>query len=174
MSEWVDEHGNTTDEFSKDLIYAMRCDMLRIAGEPYPHILSKWATCVCLASGGLVRGYKPAESIYREIMAMDALFGWVDRQRHKRGTMTPLKIITDPERVAEYLEEHSLLWGNVLLEAVLLQHGGTDGGLPAVLLIGTVDGKKRVIKTTLRLFMTATEAMSAVAETTLGPDWRGP
>ena len=87
--------------------------------------------------------------------------------------MLRCEIITNEESVNNYLKEYELEEGFTPLEAVLLQVDGTEQHLPTALLIATVDGKKRVIKTSLRMLLSATGALNAVAERHLGPNWRG-
>jgi hypothetical protein len=66
--------------------------------------------------------------------------------------MTTVRVLLHENEVNDYLAENGLEEGNVPLETVCLQAGGTIGGKPAVLLIATIDGQKRVIKTTFNLF----------------------
>jgi hypothetical protein len=74
------------------------------------------------------------------------------------------RLLLSEEAVDTYLEENDLLSGNVPLEAILLQLEGTVTGQPAVLLIATVDGKKRVIKATLNTVIAAAGGLRSAAE----------
>jgi len=78
--------------------------------------------------------------------------------------MISTQLVLYEEAVDEYLEKNGLMSGNYLLEAVLLQLEGTITGQPAVLLVATVDGKKRVIKTTLNTMIAATGGLRSAAE----------
>lgn len=88
--------------------------------------------------------------------------------------MISLNVIVDPNGANEFLEKHGLQEDPALLEAVLLQGNGMESGLPAVLLVATIDGKKRVIKTSLRALLAASGGLNAATERVLGPNWRGP
>ncbi len=88
--------------------------------------------------------------------------------------MIGLNIKLSDKDVNAYLEAHQLREDVNDLEDVVLIAGGTAEGLPAVLLVGTIDGKKRVLKTTLRLLVSATQALNARTEQELGAGWRGP
>ncbi len=88
--------------------------------------------------------------------------------------MIGLNIKLSDGDVIAYLEQHELVDDVNALEDVVLIAGGTTDGRPAVLLVGTIDGKKRVLKTTLRLLYNAVQALNARTEQELGPDWRGP
>ena len=65
--------------------------------------------------------------------------------------MTPLRVITTPELVDEYLRDNDLTEGNVPIEVLLVQHSGTSGDKPAVMIVVNVDGELVVAKTSLRL-----------------------
>lgn len=87
--------------------------------------------------------------------------------------MTPIRILIEEGDVDAYIDSNGLRYDLQHLEAVVFLAQNTSGGLPTVLLVGEVDGKKRVFKTTLRLYLAAGQAMSGAAERELGPDWRG-
>lgn len=88
--------------------------------------------------------------------------------------MTPCTIVVHEKAVNEYLTERNLMDGFVPLEAVLLQLEGTSGGLPCVMMVAEVDGKKVLIKTSLRMLLAATRALNGVVEDKLGKGWIGP
>lgn len=78
-----------------------------------------------------------------------------------------LQLILDGQAVNEYLAEHGLEHGNVPIDAVLLQAGGSAAGAPCVMLIVSIDGRKHVIKTTFRLFdMAHSVLLSAIQQPT--------
>jgi len=78
--------------------------------------------------------------------------------------MVHTEIRTTEEGVNEYLTQNNLMDESVLLEAALLQLEGTLSGQPCALLIATVDGKKRVIKTTLNMLIAITAGLKGGAE----------
>lgn len=65
--------------------------------------------------------------------------------------MPMVSVLLGEEEVDAYLKEHGLEEGFVPLEAALLQLHGTQDGKPAIMLIAEVDGKKRVIKTSVHI-----------------------
>lgn len=73
--------------------------------------------------------------------------------------MPSLSVLVDLQRVNDYLSEHGLEEGYVELEHVLLQAEGMQSGAAAVLLVATIDGKKRLIKTSFNLFDMARGAL---------------
>ena len=76
--------------------------------------------------------------------------------------MPALSIIVQPEAVDEYLIKHKLEHGCVELDAMLLQHGGTESGAAAVLITFKMPGGRIVLgKTTLRLLSAAMGAINA-------------
>lgn len=81
----------------------------------------------------------------------------------KFGRMADMSLVIDQNRVNEVLKEHGLERGSVPVEAVLMQHGGTSSGQPAVMLIIEVDGRKVLAKTTLRMLETACRAMRSAS-----------
>ena len=65
--------------------------------------------------------------------------------------MTPMRIVVDREAVNLELEQLGLEDGSVPIQAMLLQHEGTEAGNAAVMLVVEVDGQPVLAKTTLRL-----------------------
>lgn len=89
--------------------------------------------------------------------------------------MLPYQLIVDPAAAEEYFTKNDLTaepFANV--EAILLQHNATAEGLPAAVLVMTIDGKKRIAKITLRALVAVAGALNARAERDLGLNWRGP
>lgn len=78
--------------------------------------------------------------------------------------MISTQLLLHEEAVDTYLTENGLMDGCVQLEAILLQLEGTVTGQPAVMLVATIDGKKRVIKTTLNTMIAATGGLRSSAE----------
>lgn len=66
--------------------------------------------------------------------------------------------------VDAYLEEHKLETGGGLLEVAALQLHGMQSGQPAVLLVGTIDGKKVLLKTSLNMMIAMTAGLRGGAE----------
>lgn len=88
--------------------------------------------------------------------------------------MANARVLIEDGDVEAFIRKNDLVDDVNLLEEFVMLHEGTVEGLPTVLMVGTIDGKKRVLKTTLRLFLTAGQAMNGAAERELGPGWRGP
>jgi hypothetical protein len=85
--------------------------------------------------------------------------------------MTPMNLIVDPIAVDAFLHKHNLENGSAPIETILMQHGGTSSGQPAVLLIiDAADGQKIVAKTTLRLLEASCRAMRAASGMTIDGD----
>jgi hypothetical protein len=82
--------------------------------------------------------------------------------------MPQIQVILDALRVNEYLTDHKLTSGWREIEAILLQHAGMASGQPAAMLVIEIDGKKAVVKTSLRILETACRAMRAASG--IGPD----
>jgi len=84
-------------------------------------------------------------------------------------------VILDEQDVAKYLREHGLTFGYHELEAALIQYGdnGDPRPAPCALLVVDVDGKKCLVKTSLRLFITIAETLDAAAKREHGEHWRG-
>ncbi len=87
--------------------------------------------------------------------------------------MPGLKILIEDGDIDAFIAKHELEHDVQELEDAVLLPGGCVDGRPSVLLVGTIDGKKRVLKTTLRLLLTAAQAMNARTEQEMGPGWRG-
>lgn len=88
--------------------------------------------------------------------------------------MNGIRILIEDGDIDAYLKKHGLEHDVNLVEDAVLIPGGMVDGRPAVLLVGTIDGKKRVLKTSLRLLICASQAMNTRIEMELGPGWRGP
>ena len=90
------------------------------------------------------------------------------------GAITGLQILIEDGDISAFIDSHQLEYDVNVLEQVVLLPEGMQNGFPAVMLVGTIDGKKRVLKTSLRLLITAAQALNARTEQELGPGWRGP
>jgi hypothetical protein len=88
--------------------------------------------------------------------------------------MIGTRVILDETAVNQYLAEEGLEEGFAQLETVMYQGGGTARGMPCALLVATVDGRKVLVKTTLKSLIVATDGLNAKASMMLGDDWRGP
>lgn len=75
--------------------------------------------------------------------------------------MSTTSVIFEESAVNEYIERYGLQRGSHVLEAVLLQLQGTVTQRPCAMLIAEVEGKKRVIKTTLDTLDNAVKALRA-------------
>lgn len=89
-------------------------------------------------------------------------------------TMLGLSIKIEDGEIEQFIRKEGLENDVNVLQDVVLLPGNMRDGRPAVLLVGTIDGKKRAFKTSLRLILNATQAMAARTEQELGPGWRGP
>jgi hypothetical protein len=84
------------------------------------------------------------------------------------------KVILDPGDVNEYLDDHKLTQGFVEFDTILFQERGTTTGAPCVLMAVEIDGKKHLVKTTLRLWLAIGQALDGAAKRVHGEHWRGP
>jgi hypothetical protein len=97
---------------------------------------------------------------------------FMTRTTNEDQAYSSLETITAEDAVDQYLTTNNLTEESVPLEAVLVQTKGTSGGRPAILLVATIDGQKRVIKTSARLFSASALGLDAVIEQRLGRYWK--
>lgn len=85
--------------------------------------------------------------------------------------MHGVQLKLDSQAVDEYLEANGLEEGGGVLEVAALQLHGMQSGQPAVLLVGSLDGQKVLLKVSLNMLISVTAGMRGGAE---ARGWRQP
>ena len=75
-----------------------------------------------------------------------------------------VEVLLYENEVNTFIAKHGLQYGVIPLETVLLQYQGTVTGAPAVMLVFELEGRKVLVKTTLRIMDFAVHAMLGVVE----------